>query len=84
MELGGESDGRQDSGDSGVEFIGQGLVEQRGTEAKRWSGTGSGDVVFVQAIARLDERDGTSRHSSPQQHGHRVGPAACRARVRSL
>jgi hypothetical protein len=31
-------------GDSGVEVVGQGLVELEGTDAKRWSGTGSGSA----------------------------------------
>jgi hypothetical protein len=42
---GGESPaGRPDAGASEIEVVGQGLVEVEGTDAKRWSGTGSGST----------------------------------------
>jgi hypothetical protein len=43
--LGGESRaGRPGSGASEIEVVGRGLVELEGTDAKRWSGMGSGSA----------------------------------------
>jgi len=47
--MGGEDAGRRipgwpDSGASEIEVVGRGLVELEGTDAKRWSGMGSGSA----------------------------------------
>lgn len=49
MELGGESDGRPDSGDSAVEVVGHGLVEVE--DASLDDRLHTGDVIGRQIVA---------------------------------